>query len=99
MFIRPRIRLANIIRETSSNGGSPYNLLIDLARLQAPFPLGAAGLVGDDLAERALEFPPAPSLSLLVVFDYLGRPHMRLIWITSGVPQSLTLPQQIPALI
>ncbi len=50
-------------------------------------------------SERALEFPSAPSLSLLVVFDYLGRPHMRLIWITSGVPQSLTLPQQIPALI
>jgi sugar/nucleoside kinase (ribokinase family) len=42
--------LANIIRETSSNGGSPYNVLIDLARLQAPFPLGAAGLVGDDPA-------------------------------------------------
>jgi hypothetical protein len=37
--------------------------------------------------------------SLLVVFHYLGRPHMRLIWITSAVPQSLTLPQQIPALI
>jgi len=50
-------------------------------------------------SERALEFPPAPSLSLLVVFDYLGRPHMRLIWISSGVPQSPTLPQQIPALI
>jgi len=45
------------------------------------------------------KFPPATSLSLLVVFHYLGRPHMRLIWITSGVPQSLTLPQQIPALI
>ena len=50
-------------------------------------------------SERALEFPPAPCLSLLVVFDYLGWSHMRLIWITSGVPQSLTLPQQIPALI
>jgi hypothetical protein len=37
--------------------------------------------------------------SLFVVFHYLGRPQMRLIWITSGVPQSLTLPQQIPALI
>jgi hypothetical protein len=45
------------------------------------------------------KFPAAPSRSLLVVFYYLGRPHMGLIWITSGVPQSLTLPQQIPALI
>lgn len=42
--------LANIIGETTSNGGSPYNLLIDLARLKAPFPLSAAGLVGDDPA-------------------------------------------------
>jgi sugar/nucleoside kinase (ribokinase family) len=42
--------LANILRETSSNGGSPYNVLIDLARLQVPFPLFAVGLVGEDPA-------------------------------------------------
>jgi sugar/nucleoside kinase (ribokinase family) len=42
--------LANILQETSSNGGSPYNLLIDLARLQAPFHLEAVGLVGEDEA-------------------------------------------------
>jgi len=42
--------LANILQETSSNGGSPYNLLVDLARLQAPFPLEAVGLVGEDEA-------------------------------------------------
>ena len=42
--------LANILQETSSNGGSPYNLLLDLARLQAPFPLEAVGLVGEDEA-------------------------------------------------
>jgi sugar/nucleoside kinase (ribokinase family) len=42
--------LANILQETSSNGGSPYNLLIDLARLQAPFRLEAVGLVGEDEA-------------------------------------------------
>src|SRR5262249_4533228 len=40
----------NILKETSSNGGSPYNVLIDLSRLQAPFPLEAVGLVGDDEA-------------------------------------------------
>jgi len=42
--------LANILQETSSNGGSPYNILIDLARLQAPLPLEAVGLVGEDEA-------------------------------------------------
>jgi sugar/nucleoside kinase (ribokinase family) len=40
--------LCNITSETYGNGGSPYNLLIDLARLGAPFPLEALGLVGDD---------------------------------------------------
>jgi sugar/nucleoside kinase (ribokinase family) len=38
--------LANILRETSSNGGGPYNVLID----QAPFSLEAVGLVGKDEA-------------------------------------------------
>ncbi len=42
--------LANILAETSCNGGAAYNVLIDLARLQAPFPLAAVGLVGDDAA-------------------------------------------------
>jgi sugar/nucleoside kinase (ribokinase family) len=42
--------LANILAETSSNGGGPYNLLKDLARLRVPFPLAAVGLVGDDAA-------------------------------------------------
>jgi sugar/nucleoside kinase (ribokinase family) len=42
--------LANILAETSSNGGGPYNVLKDLVRLQAPFPLAAVGLVGDDPA-------------------------------------------------
>jgi len=40
--------LCNISSETRSNGGSPYNLLVGLARLGAPFPLEALGLVGDD---------------------------------------------------
>ena len=42
--------LANILAETSCNGGGAYNVLVDLARLQAPFPLAAVGLVGDDAA-------------------------------------------------
>ena len=40
--------LANILDESNANGGSPYNLLVDLARLAAPFPLEAAGLIGKD---------------------------------------------------
>ncbi len=48
--------LVNILSETISNGGGPYNLLKDLANLGAPFPLSAAGLIGDDEdGQRILE--------------------------------------------
>ncbi|HRO45891.1 carbohydrate kinase family protein [Agriterribacter sp.] len=40
--------LANILNEYSSNGGSPYNVLVDLIKLEAPFPLAAIGLLGND---------------------------------------------------
>lgn len=40
--------LANILGETTGNGGSPFNLLIDLARLGASFPLEGIGLIGTD---------------------------------------------------
>ena len=40
--------LANILRQSIGNGGSPFNVLIDLAKLGAPFPLAGIGLVGDD---------------------------------------------------
>jgi sugar/nucleoside kinase (ribokinase family) len=40
--------LANILSESQSNGGGPYNVLKDLAAMQAGFPLEACGLVGDD---------------------------------------------------
>ena len=40
--------LANILAEKNNNGGSPYNLLKDLSYLDAPFPLQASGLVGND---------------------------------------------------
>lgn len=40
--------LANIASESLSNGGSPFNVLIDLARMGARFPLFGAGLVGPD---------------------------------------------------
>lgn len=40
--------LATILSETSGNGGSPYNILKDLACLGARFSLEGVGLVGDD---------------------------------------------------
>jgi sugar/nucleoside kinase (ribokinase family) len=50
----PQDTLAIISGQWSSNGGAPYNVLKDLARLGAPFPLEAIGLVGDDEAGRAI---------------------------------------------
>src|SRR5689334_1702089 len=41
-------QLANIRSQAQGTGGAPYNVLIDLAKLGAPFPLYAAGLVGKD---------------------------------------------------
>ena len=46
--------LANIVGQHDGNGGGPYNVLKDLARLGAPFPLEAAGIVGDDPDGRAI---------------------------------------------
>jgi len=51
-----RDQLANIRRQSQGTGGSPYNVSVNLSRLQAPFPLSAAGLVGnDDLGRVILE--------------------------------------------
>lgn len=44
----PQDALANILSQSWGNGGSPYNILKDLAKLGASFPLAAVGLVGDD---------------------------------------------------
>jgi sugar/nucleoside kinase (ribokinase family) len=44
--------LANIVAESAGNGGSPFNVLVDLAKLGAPFPLAGIGLVGDDADGR-----------------------------------------------
>src|SRR5689334_11253484 len=40
--------LANIASTTKGTGGSPFNVLVDLAIMGADFPLEAAGLVGAD---------------------------------------------------
>jgi sugar/nucleoside kinase (ribokinase family) len=46
--------LANILSQSEANGGGPYNVLKDLSRLGAPFPLAGLGIVGDDAKGRAI---------------------------------------------
>src|ERR1051325_12138674 len=41
-------QLANIRSQSQGTGGAPYNVLLDLAKLGADFPLSGAGLVGKD---------------------------------------------------
>jgi sugar/nucleoside kinase (ribokinase family) len=49
----PEENMLTLIRsQTKSNGGEPYNMLINLARMQAKFPLQAAALLGDDANGR-----------------------------------------------
>ena len=43
-----RETLANILRLAEGTGGSPYNVLVNLAKMGAAFPLTGAGLVGKD---------------------------------------------------
>jgi sugar/nucleoside kinase (ribokinase family) len=46
--------LVNILAHETGNGGGPYNVLKDLARLRASFPLAGLGLVGDDDDGRSI---------------------------------------------
>lgn len=49
-------QLANIKSQHQGTGGSPYNVLLDLAKLGVEFPLIGAGLVGKDaLGQQILE--------------------------------------------
>lgn len=41
-------RLSNVLTEVRGGGGGAHNVCIDLARMGAPFPLRAVGIVGDD---------------------------------------------------
>jgi sugar/nucleoside kinase (ribokinase family) len=50
----PQDSLATILSESAANGGAPYNVLKDLAKLEAPFPLAAVGLVGEDANGRSI---------------------------------------------
>lgn len=40
--------LSTILSQSNQNGGGPFNVLVDLARLGAKFPLEGIGLIGDD---------------------------------------------------
>jgi len=56
--------LANISSQSKGTGGSPFNILIDLARMGAKFPLTGAGIVGrDDLGNEILELCKANGIS------------------------------------
>src|SRR5262245_16549977 len=44
-----REQLANIRSQSQGTGGAPFNVLVDLARMKAPFPLSAVGLMGKDV--------------------------------------------------
>jgi sugar/nucleoside kinase (ribokinase family) len=46
--------LANILTQAEGNGGGPYNVLKDLAKLGARFPLAGVGLIGDDADGKAI---------------------------------------------
>ena len=47
-------QLGNIRGQSQGTGGAPYNVLIDLAKSGAPFPLSGAGLVGKDSLGRLI---------------------------------------------
>jgi sugar/nucleoside kinase (ribokinase family) len=46
--------LANILSDSNGTGGSPYNVLVDLAKMGAPIPLAGVGLVGNDSDGRVI---------------------------------------------
>jgi len=46
--------LANIRSQSQGTGGAPYNVLLDIAKSGSPFPLFAAGLVGNDALGKAI---------------------------------------------
>lgn len=46
--------LANISSKSRGTGGSPFNILVDLAKMGVPFPLEAVGLVGNDEDGRSI---------------------------------------------
>jgi hypothetical protein len=64
--------LAGISEEMRGNGGSPYNLLINLAKLGARFPLECVGLIGDD-EYVGHEDPAFMAAQMLPTFAFLDK--------------------------
>lgn len=52
--------LGNIQSETLGSGGAPFNVLMDLARMGAPFPLVGLGVAGDDAGRDFIRQTCAP---------------------------------------
>lgn len=50
----PPEALANILSQSWGNGGAPYNVLKNLSRMGATFPLEAIGLIGDDASGQLI---------------------------------------------
>ena len=68
-----RERLADVSSESVHLGGSPCNLLTDLARLGAPFPLAGVGLVGADAdGERILAHCRASGIDATGILSLTG---------------------------
>jgi len=40
--------LGSIVSESSASGGAPFNVLVDLGRMKAKFPLAGVGVIGND---------------------------------------------------
>jgi sugar/nucleoside kinase (ribokinase family) len=51
----PQDALASILGESWGNGGSPYNILKNISRFGAKFPLQGVGLIGDDASGRIIQ--------------------------------------------
>lgn len=67
--------LGNIISETLGSGGAPFNVLVDLAKIGAKFPLAGLGVIGHDSGAdfiRSVCLPLDIDISRLVVLDNMA---------------------------
>lgn len=64
--------LGNILSETLGSGGAPFNVLVDLAKMGADFPLSGLGVIGRDSGAdfiRSICRPLGIDISGLVILD------------------------------
>ena len=72
-------QLSNIRGQSRGTGGAPFNVLVNLARTGAPFPLFGAGLVGQD-----------PLGALILKTCRQNKIDVRYLGTTSKAPTSFT---------